>query len=57
MDNRGKGKTKWSKTKDLRIVGFVDSRQPFPVNGARNAYWYFLASPLRCRDSVSVRIT
>jgi hypothetical protein len=41
----------------MRIVGFLDSRQPFPINGTRNGCWHFLMSPLRCRDSVSVRIT
>jgi hypothetical protein len=45
------------KTKDIRIVGFVDSRQPFPGNDTRNACWYFLMSPLRRQDSVGVRIT
>jgi hypothetical protein len=36
MDNRARGRNK-RKTKDMRIVRFVDSQQPLPGNGARNA--------------------
>jgi hypothetical protein len=45
MDSGGRGRNK-SKTKDTRIVGFVDSRQLFPGNGASNVCWYFLTSPV-----------